>query len=85
MLTGGAFIIFGGDAQIKQITDESGKTFYEPNLPHPPTDWEHIRKDPNQRINMARIPFHSGPESGRQIVLENQSSLDSALPPSGIS
>jgi hypothetical protein len=79
LLVGGTLIIFGGDAQINQITDESGKTFYEPNLPHPPTEWEHIRKDANQRINMARIPFHSGPESGPQIVLDKQHALDSAL------
>lgn len=79
LLVGGTLIIFGGDAQIQQITDESGKTFYEPNLPHPPTDWEDIRKDTNQRVTMARIPFHSGPESSPHIVLGNQRPQTSAL------
>jgi hypothetical protein len=79
LLVGGTLIIFGGDAQIQQITDETGKTFYEPNLPHPPTDWEHIRKDANQRINMARIPFHSGPEASPHIVLRNPNPTENAL------
>jgi LGFP repeat len=75
LLVGGTLIIFGGDAQIKQITDGSGKTFYEPNLTHPPTNWEDIRKDASQRINMTRIPFHGATVSGPSIVKNPQQPL----------
>jgi hypothetical protein len=79
LLVGGTLIIFGGDAQMKQITDGSGKTFYEPNLTHPPTNWEQIRKDANQRIKMARIPFHSATGSGSSDVPNEQKALHDSL------
>ena len=57
LLVGGTLLIIGGDASTKNITDGSGKTFFEPNLGHLPEKWADIRKDTNQRIpNMALLP-----------------------------
>ena len=57
MLVAGTLIIFAGDGQTQQITDGSGRTFYEPDLAAPPTTVDEVRKDKTKRIpNMARIP-----------------------------
>ena len=37
MLVAGTLIIFGGDGQTQQITDGSGRTFYEPDAAPPTT------------------------------------------------
>lgn len=64
LIAAATLIIFGGDAQTQQISDGSGKTFYEPNLKGLPEKWEDIRKDASQRIaNLARVPYHSAGDS----------------------
>jgi hypothetical protein len=67
LLVAGTLIILGGDAQTQQVTDGTGKTFYESDLATLPTKWEDIRQDASQRIaNMARIPFHSDTAAATQ-------------------
>jgi hypothetical protein len=58
----GTIIVFGEDGDSEQITDQQGRTFYEPNLGGPPTLWQHIRRDAVGRIpQMARVPvFQAG-------------------------
>jgi hypothetical protein len=57
-LLGVTIIILAGDGQTQQMTDEQGRTLYEPNLPAGPTSWDHLRKDASQRLpNLARIPM----------------------------
>jgi uncharacterized protein with LGFP repeats len=58
----GTIIIVGEDGDSEQITDQQGRTFYEPSLGGPPTLWEHIRRDSAGRIpQMARVPvFQAG-------------------------
>jgi hypothetical protein len=58
----GTIIVLGEDGDSEQITDQKGRTFYEPNLGAPPTLWEHIRRDSAGRIpQMARVPvFQAG-------------------------
>ena len=58
----GTIIILAEDGDSEQITDQAGRTFYEPNLGGPPTLWEQIRRDSAGRIpQMARIPvFQAG-------------------------
>ena len=41
----GTIIILAEDGNSEQITDQKGRTFYEPNLGAPPTLWEHIRRN----------------------------------------
>ena len=58
LLVAGTLIIFGGDAKTQQITDGSGRTFYEPGLVGAARD---ARRRPQgargKRIpNMARVP-----------------------------
>jgi len=58
----GTIIILAEDGDSEQITDQAGRTFYEPNLGGPPILWEQIRRDSARRIpQMARIPvFQAG-------------------------
>lgn len=57
--SGRAMLALAGDnCQTEQITDDQGRTFYEPNLIGPPTKWDQIRQDDNTRIPyFARIPL----------------------------
>ncbi len=46
----------GRDAKTSQITDESGRTFFQPGLTEIPTRWDQIQQDDNFKIpNMAPI------------------------------
>jgi hypothetical protein len=57
LLTSGTLILLG-DGQTQQMTDERGKTFYEPNASGVPTQWQQIRRDRRSRIpRMARLPL----------------------------
>jgi hypothetical protein len=58
----GTILILAEDGESEQITDQIGRTFYEPGLGAPPTLWEHIRRNAAGRIpQMARVPmFEAG-------------------------
>ena len=61
LISSGTLIILGSDGQTKQITDENGRTFYEPNLTGPPTQWDDIETNDTARIeNFARVPVTDG-------------------------
>lgn len=58
LLLSGVIIVLAEDGESQQITDGAGRTFYEPGLANGPALWEHIRRDPAQRIRqMARVPL----------------------------
>lgn len=58
LLTAGTLILLGDDGETQQITDNVGRTFYEPNLGVAPTQWQQIRQDQNARIpDLARVPL----------------------------
>lgn len=58
LIVSGVIIMVGEDGETSQITDNAGRTFYEPNLPSAPTQWEHLRRDSSQRIpGLARVPL----------------------------
>jgi LGFP repeat len=73
LLVAGTFLILGGDGTTRQITDGSGRTFYDANLTGPPTLWEHLAPDGSRIPGMARVPLlHrqlNGPMVGREINL----------------
>nr|WP_290227779.1 hypothetical protein [Trichocoleus desertorum] len=58
LLTASTLILLGDDGETQQITDQVGRTFYEPNLGASPTQWQQIRQDQNARIpDLARVPL----------------------------
>lgn len=61
LMSAGILLVLSGNGQTKQITNETGKTFYKTNLIGPPSKWEDINQDLSSRIpNMTIIPFHHG-------------------------
>jgi hypothetical protein len=63
ILASGVLFLVGSSGQTQQITDDAGRTFFEPNLSEAPTRWDQIRQDDNTRVpNLARIPLTDGAE-----------------------
>ena len=51
LLATAAFImIVADDGAAQQITDASGRTFFEPGISGVPTRWDQVRQDPTQRV-----------------------------------
>ena len=51
LLASDAYMFFvGSDGETNQISDSSGKTFFEPGLPPGPQRWDQIRQDPATRV-----------------------------------
>ncbi|HET8845388.1 MAG TPA: hypothetical protein VFN35_28205 [Ktedonobacteraceae bacterium] len=62
LLVAGVILLVGSTGQTQQITDDSGRTLFEPGLSEPPTRWDQMRQDDNTRVpNLARIPLTDGP------------------------
>lgn len=57
LLAAGVLVILGGDGSTRQVTDDKGRTLYDPNITGPPTLWEHIREPGDGGIpNLVRLP-----------------------------
>ncbi len=55
------FFTVGSTGQTVQVTDDTGRTLYEPDLGAPPTRWDHMRRDDSARIpDLARVPLMGG-------------------------
>jgi len=52
LLDGGIFALVGGSGSVTQVSDQEGRTLFEPGLSAPPTRWDQIRHD-----DAARIPY----------------------------
>jgi hypothetical protein len=60
LLAGGLIVILGSAGESKQISDQAGNTFYEPDLQGAPTRWQEIRRDGDTLLgNVARMPMFS--------------------------
>jgi Ca2+-binding RTX toxin-like protein len=46
----GIVLAIGSDGQMNQITDDAGRTFFNPGLAGPPTQWDDIRQNPAERV-----------------------------------
>lgn len=60
LLASGVWVIAASAGQTKQISDQSGTTFFEPDLPDAPTKWEEIRRDGGLLGSVALMPAFSG-------------------------
>jgi hypothetical protein len=70
LILAGTWLILGDSGQTKQITDETERTFYEPDLTSPPTRWDQIRRDDGLRVpNIARVPW-SDVDDPREVPIE---------------
>lgn len=54
-------LIVGDNGETQQITDDAGRTYYEPGLGSTPTRWDQVRQDSSMRIPaLARLPMSGG-------------------------
>ena len=62
LIAAGAFVlIVGQSGSTQQITDATGRTFFEPGLGGVPTRWDQIRQDAAMRVpNIAPVPSTNG-------------------------
>ena len=62
LLLSGVIIIVGDSGQTQQISDDGGRTLFEPGLGTPPTRWDHFRQDTSTRVpNLTRVALTNGP------------------------
>jgi hypothetical protein len=50
LIEDGMMVLVGSDGKTNQVTDDSGRTLFEPGLTGPPTRWDQIRQDDATRI-----------------------------------
>lgn len=66
LLGAGGIIICGSAGQTLQISDQAGRTVFEPDLINRPEKWEEIRRDGDSLLgSVSLMPFFSG--NGRPV------------------
>jgi hypothetical protein len=56
LVDNGVLLIVGTTGKTRQISDDAGRTFFEPGLSGLPTRWDQIEDDPAQRVpNLAPV------------------------------
>lgn len=68
LLENGMLIVTGSTGRVSQVTDEQGRTLFEPGLTGLPTKWDDLRRDEAQRIpTLAPVPLAVEGPMDRQI------------------